>query len=53
MKRFADARWSPMQHLSDQQYESMLKEKLLQIDAEIALIDDKIEELRKIKGNRG
>jgi signal recognition particle GTPase len=47
MKRVAEARWSPMQNLSDKQYESMLKEKLLRIDVEISIIDEKIEELRK------
>ncbi len=51
MKRIADARWSPMQNLSDEQYERMLKEKLLHIDAEIAVIDDKIAELRKAETN--
>lgn len=51
MKRFAEARWSPMQNLSDEQYENMLKEKLLHVDAEIAVIDDKIMELRKAEAD--
>jgi len=46
MKRIANARWSPMQNLSDEQYVSMLKEKLLSVEVEIAVIDDKISELR-------
>lgn len=46
MKRIANARWSPMRNLSNEQYVSMLKEKLLTVEAEIAVIDDKISELR-------
>ncbi len=47
LARFAEARWSPMQNLSDEQYEDLLKEKLLRIDAEIALIDERIEDLQR------
>lgn len=47
MKRIANARWSPMQNLTDEQYVSMLNEKLLTVEVEIAVIDDKISELRR------
>ena len=38
-----------MQNLSDEQYESMLKEKLLRVEVEIAVIDDKIAELKGVE----
>lgn len=41
-----NSKWSPMKVLSDREYEDMLKEKLLKINAEIALIDEGIEALR-------
>ncbi|QQK42441.1 NADH-cytochrome B5 reductase [Penicillium digitatum] len=47
MQRMAESKWIPLRSLSDQEYRDMLSEKLLSIDAEIALLDDKIEELEK------
>lgn len=41
-----DSKWSPMQVLSDRDYENMLREKLLRVNAEIALVDESIEALR-------
>lgn len=41
-----DSKWSPMKVLSDQDYENMLREKLLRVNAEIALVDESIEALR-------
>ncbi|KAF8849873.1 hypothetical protein BDZ45DRAFT_662567 [Acephala macrosclerotiorum] len=41
-----DSKWSPMKVLSDQDYEGMLREKLLRVNAEIALVDESIEALR-------
>ncbi|KAK9851391.1 hypothetical protein MYU51_009649 [Penicillium brevicompactum] len=49
MQRMADSKWIPLRTLSDQEYRGMLGEKLLSIEAEIALIDDKIEELEKTR----
>lgn len=43
----AESKWIPLRSLSDQEYREMLSEKLLSIEAEIALLDDKIEELEK------
>ncbi|KAF9770097.1 hypothetical protein IL306_012404 [Fusarium sp. DS 682] len=40
-------RWSPLKKLTDQEYRDMMSEKMLRIDADIALIDDRIAELRK------
>ena len=38
----------PIRALSDEQYKKMLSEKLLSVDAEIALLDEKIEKLREL-----
>lgn len=47
MQRMAESKWVPLRTLSDEEYRGMLSEKLLSIEAEIALLDDKIEELEK------
>ncbi|KAF1834680.1 hypothetical protein BDW02DRAFT_579367 [Decorospora gaudefroyi] len=47
MHKFAKSKWSPMSVLSDEEYENMMQEKLLRVEAEIALIDDRIEAFRK------
>ncbi|CAG8055380.1 unnamed protein product [Penicillium olsonii] len=47
MQRMAESKWIPLRTLSDEEYRGMLGEKLLSIEAEIALLDDKIEELEK------
>ncbi|KAI9051589.1 hypothetical protein LZ554_004633 [Drepanopeziza brunnea f. sp. 'monogermtubi'] len=41
-----NSKWSPMKVLSDAEYEKMLQEKLLRINAQIALVDENIEALR-------
>ncbi|KAF4979055.1 hypothetical protein FZEAL_4665 [Fusarium zealandicum] len=40
------SRWSPLKKLTDDEYTDMMSEKMLRIDADIALIDDRIAELR-------
>lgn len=47
LQRMAESKWIPLRTLSDQEYREMLGEKLLSIEAEIALLDDKIQELEK------
>lgn len=47
MERIAESKWSPMEVLTDERYEDMLQEKLLKLEAEIAIIDDKIEGFRQ------
>ncbi|KAH7355770.1 hypothetical protein BKA66DRAFT_474867 [Pyrenochaeta sp. MPI-SDFR-AT-0127] len=47
MQKIAKSKWSPMSVLSDEQYEHMLQEKLLKVEAEIALIDDRIQGFKK------
>ncbi|KAK0124228.1 hypothetical protein ONS95_009204 [Cadophora gregata] len=44
-----NSKWSPMKVLSDAEYEAMLQDKLLSINAQIALVDENIEALRNQK----
>ncbi|KAK2745438.1 hypothetical protein FQN57_003781 [Myotisia sp. PD_48] len=46
-QRAAASKWMPIRNLSDEQYKEMLNEKLLQVDVEIALIDDRIATLKE------
>jgi predicted house-cleaning noncanonical NTP pyrophosphatase (MazG superfamily) len=45
-KSILNSKWSPMKVLSDSEYENMLREKLLRVNAQIALVDENIETLR-------
>jgi hypothetical protein len=45
--------WSPLQKLSDEEYVSMMQEKILRVDADIALIDDRIAKLREEQQEKG
>ncbi|KAK4167571.1 hypothetical protein QBC43DRAFT_310991 [Cladorrhinum sp. PSN259] len=40
------AKWSPITQLSDEDYEKLLEERLLRVEADIAVIDDHIKKLR-------
>lgn len=46
-RRLAKSKWSPVKVLSDEEYERMLREKLLHVNAEIAIIDEGIERLQE------
>lgn len=50
-ERFADSRWTPIKNLSDEQYKNMLKDKVIGVEVEIALVDDKIQGLRESRSN--
>lgn len=52
-RRMAESKWTPFKVLSDEEYEVMLRERLLRVNAELAIIDEKIEELREVPGNVG
>jgi len=39
--------WSPMTMLSTEEYDNLIEEKVLAVEAQISLIDDKIEALKK------
>lgn len=47
VNRIADSKWTPIRTLSDEQYKDMLRDKLMGVDVEISLIDDKLKELRE------
>ena len=39
--------WSPLKKLTDQDYEDMLQEKLIGVEADLAIIDEEIERVRR------
>ncbi len=45
-QRILDSRWVPLKRLSDEDYVGMLNEKTVRIEAEIAIIDEKIAALQ-------
>ena len=47
LQRLSRSKWSPMTVLTDQEYCRLLEEKMLGLDTDIALIEEKIEALRK------
>lgn len=51
-KSWLDSKWSPLTPLTDKQYESLLEEKILRIDAEIAIIDDNIAAIKAAEGKK-
>ncbi|KAK5997566.1 hypothetical protein PT974_02929 [Cladobotryum mycophilum] len=40
------SKWSPLRKITDEEYIDMMEEKILRVDVDIALIDDRIAELR-------
>jgi hypothetical protein len=49
LKDVLDSKWSPVKLLSSEDYKKILSEKLLAVDAEIALIDEEMASLRANK----
>lgn len=45
------SKWVPWKKLTDDEYEGMLKERLLKVDAEIAILDDNLQALREQQNN--
>ena len=45
-KSWLDAKWSPLTRISDEDFEKRLEEQILKLDAEIAIIDEGIAEIR-------
>lgn len=41
-----NSRWSPVKVLSDDEYEKLLQEKLLRVNAEISLLDESIQAVK-------
>ena len=42
----AEMKWSPLTAVSDEDYRNMLEERLLRIEAEIAVVDEGVERVR-------
>ncbi len=51
--RMVTSRFSPMKVLSDAEYEAMLKEKLIRVDAELAVLDEDLAKLRQEVVDKG
>lgn len=49
-RRVADMKYSPVTVLTDEQYEKLLREKLLRAEADVALVED---EIRAVKTREG
>lgn len=47
LQRMADSKWIPLRALSDDEFKHLLNEKLLGIEVEIALLDEKIEDMER------
>jgi hypothetical protein len=52
IQQLAESKWVPLKALSDQQYEELLQQKLLKVDAEISIIDENISTLKAAKDNK-
>ncbi|PGH10505.1 hypothetical protein AJ79_05433 [Helicocarpus griseus UAMH5409] len=50
-QRLLESKWMLLKQLSDEDYIAMLNEKLLVVNAEIAVIDDKIAALRRLESS--
>lgn len=46
-------KWSPIRKLSDREYEEMLQEKLIAVEADLAMVDEEIERVRREEVKRG
>ena len=49
LQRLASKKWIPMKSLSDEEYGSMLQEKLVKVEAEIALLDEDVARLKAME----
>ncbi|KAL8818692.1 MAG: hypothetical protein Q9223_002729 [Gallowayella weberi] len=50
-KRILNSKWSPMKVLSDEEYENLLREKLVRVEAELAMVDEDIEKVMRRAGD--
>ena len=46
-KRMSEKPFSPVKHLSNDEYAEMLREKMFKVDVEISILEDKIAALKK------
>ena len=47
LERITKSRWFPLKHLSDDEYRELIEKKLLRVEAELAIIDEDMDSLRK------
>jgi len=47
-----DSRWSPLTKLSDEEYEGILREKLVRVEAELAIVDEDLAMIREEKSRQ-
>lgn len=45
-EKVAGMKWSPLTKLSDEDYEHILRERMLRVEAEIAILDDEVGRLK-------
>lgn len=43
---FLASKWSPVTKLSDEEYEGILREKLLEVEVQLALLDEQIDQVK-------
>lgn len=48
LDRLSDSKWWPLKTLSDEEYEHDLTEKLIAIEAEVSMIDDRLKVLKQV-----
>lgn len=48
-QRMANKSWTPLTYVSNEEYAEMLREKMMKIDVEVAILDEKMDALRKIQ----
>ncbi|KAF2159439.1 hypothetical protein M409DRAFT_60788 [Zasmidium cellare ATCC 36951] len=51
-KRMSEKSWTPFKVLSNEEYTELLKEKMLKVEVEIAVLDDKIAALKEQRGSQ-
>jgi hypothetical protein len=49
VQRMSKSRFNPMRRLTDEEYQGMLQEKLIKVEAELALVDEDIRKLESEK----
>lgn len=49
----AEKSWSPVTFMSNEEYVEILREKMLKVDVEVAVLDDKIAALQKQQNDEG
>ena len=51
LNKIGKSKWSPIKKLDDDEYEQLMRDKMLKVDAELAMIEEDIAELLKKQKN--